>query len=68
MSAKNVKELDKLIDSAPENKVREVLKQIAFEWWAVSTTKLDFDKELNSDTLEYVTTILHTNGFCPKEN
>jgi hypothetical protein len=64
MSAKTVKELNKIIDSAPEKKVREVLKQIAHEWWVVGK-KLDFDKELNSDTLEAVTTILHTNGFCP---
>jgi hypothetical protein len=67
MRAKTVQELDKIIDSAPEKKVRMALKQIAYQWWGVGD-QLDFNKELNSDTLEAVTSILHINGFCPKEN
>ena len=65
MSAKLIKELNCLIKCAPEKQIREVLKQICKEWWVVGK-KLDFDKELNSDTLEAVTTVLHTNGFCPE--
>lgn len=65
MRAKTVKELDQIIVSAPEKQVQAVLLQIAHEWWVVGK-KLDFDKELNSDTLETITTVLHTNGFCPE--
>jgi hypothetical protein len=66
MGAKNVHELNKRILEASPAKVRHVLISICAEWW-VKKGKLDFDKELNSDTLEAVTTILHTNGFCPDE-
>lgn len=72
------KDLDKLIDKAPASKVRECLKQITGAWFAIDpqdqghkafggSRKLDFNKELNSDTLEEVTSTLHTFGFCPPE-
>ena len=69
-------ELDALIDNAPEAKVRECLKYIVTEWFveedyplmdgAEKVRTVNFEKELNSDTLEAVTLTLHTFGFSPK--
>jgi hypothetical protein len=61
------KDLDKKIDKAPEVKVRECLKIIASLWF-VKDGVADFNKELDSDTIEAVTGELHRFGFCPKEN
>jgi len=70
------KELDALIDNAPEAKVRMCLKYIVTEWFveenyplmnvAERVRTVNFEKEINSDTLEAVTLILHTFGFSPK--
>ena len=69
------KELDQKIDKAPAEKVRQCLKYIVGEWFVEESYPLvagservrtvNFDKELNSDTLEAVTTTLHTFGFSP---
>ena len=65
------KQLDALIDRAPAEKVRLCLKYIISEWFVEreykKPGKVNFNKELNSDTLEAITTTLHTFGFCPKE-
>jgi hypothetical protein len=71
------RELDKKIDKAPIEKVRHCLKLIVSEWFIEDTYPLkagservrtvNFNKELNSDTIEAVTTTLHTFGFCPPE-
>lgn len=63
-------ELDSKIDKAPAKKVRECLKQIIGAWFVEDDEDrtVNFDKELNSDTLEDVTGILHTFGFSPKES
>ena len=60
------KELDTIIDKAPEKKVRECLKEIATLWF-VKNGIATFDKELDSDSLEAVTGALHTRGFSPQE-
>ena len=72
------KELDAKIDKAPIEKVRQCLKYIVGEWFVEESYPLkpgtervrtvNFDKELNSDTLEAVTSTLHTFGFSPKES
>lgn len=69
-------QLDALIDKAPADKVRQCLKYIVSEWFveesypveagAERVRTVNFDKELNSDTLEAVTSTLHTFGFSPK--
>ena len=62
-------QLDNLIDKAPVEKVRQCLKYIVGEWFVEGTgteRTVNFDKELNSDTLEAVTGTLHTFGFSPK--
>lgn len=60
------KDLDKIIDKAPAKKVRECLKEIVSLWF-VENNIADFNKELNSDTFEAVTSCLHIHGFCPPE-
>ena len=70
------KELDLKIDNAPIEKVRHCLKQIVGEWFVEDTFPLKAgaerkrvvnpDKELNSDTIAYVTEILQAHGFYPK--
>jgi hypothetical protein len=70
------RELDNLIDKAPAEKVRQCLKYIVGEWFVEDSYPLEagaervrtvnFDKELNSDTLEAVTSTLQMYGFCPK--
>lgn len=70
------RELDAKIDRAPIEKVRQCLKYIVSEWFVEESNPMkagaervrtvNFDKELNSDTLEAVTSTLHTYGFCPK--
>jgi hypothetical protein len=72
------KELDRKIDKASADKVRQCLKRIVGEWFVEEKYPLkagserertvNFNKELNSDTLEAVTAILHTFGFNPKES
>lgn len=69
-------ELDDKIDKATAEKVRQCLKYIVAEWFveesypmkagAERVRTVNFDKELNSDTLEAVTSTLHTFGFSPK--
>jgi hypothetical protein len=62
------KQLDVLIDKASEKKVKACLKQIVSIWFVEDDTReVNFDKELNSDTLEAVTSTLQTMGFCPPE-
>jgi hypothetical protein len=66
----NEKKLDAKIDRAPAEKIRQCLKYIVGAWFVERNGKnstVNFNKELNSDTLEEVTTILHTFGFCPPE-
>jgi hypothetical protein len=70
------KKLDDLIDKASEEKVRQCLKQIVGEWYVEDTFPLKAgaekirtvnpDKELNSDTIAYVSEILQAHGFYPK--
>jgi len=59
-------ELDTKIDKAPEAKVKQCLKIIASLWF-VEEGQANFNKELDSDTIEAVTGELHRFGFCPKE-
>jgi hypothetical protein len=60
------KELDKRIDKAPEQKVRQCLKIIASLWF-VENGKASFDKPVSGDIIEAVTGELHRFGFSPKE-
>lgn len=65
------KQLYSLVENASEYKVRSCLKSILSSWFVEEdedeTRKVNFNKELDSDTLEEVTTILHVHGFCPPE-
>lgn len=71
------KELDALIDKASIKDVRQCLKYIVSEWFveedypmepgAERVRTVNFDKELDSDSLQMVTETLHTFGFCPPE-
>jgi HEPN domain-containing protein len=61
-------ELYAKIDKAPEEEVRECLKQIITQWFVERYGRVAFDKPLGSDTIEDVTGILNTFGFCPNES
>ena len=60
------KELDNLIETASETKVKTCLKYIASLWF-VEEGKAIFDKELNSNIIEAVTGELARFGFCPPQ-
>lgn len=60
------KELDRIIDKAPEQKVRQCLKIIASLWF-VESGKASFDKPIDGDITEAVTGELQRFGFSPKE-
>lgn len=62
------KDLDAIIDKAPVKKIRQCLKYIVGEWFVEEdsgTRTVNFDKELNSNSLAAVTDILCSFGFCP---
>jgi hypothetical protein len=72
------RELDLIIDNAPERKVRECLKEIASLWFVARDMAgrkyspegsgiATFDKPIDGDIIEAVTGALHTHGFSPKE-
>jgi hypothetical protein len=60
------KDLDKLIDKAPVEKVRECLKEIATLWFVEDGIATP-DKKVDSDVIMYVTESLDRHHFCPKE-
>jgi hypothetical protein len=60
-------DLDAAIDALPIDECREIVKQIATQWYVMRDGTLDLDKELGSDHLEAVTQALTSRGIYPTE-
>lgn len=58
-------DLDSAVDHLPEAEVREIVKQIATQWYVEEDGSLNLDKDLGSDQLEAVTQALTSRGIMP---
>jgi ribosomal protein L12E/L44/L45/RPP1/RPP2 len=60
-------DLNKAVWELNEEDCREIVKQIATQWFVMRDGTLDSDKEINSDQLEAVTQALSSRGIYPTE-
>ena len=59
------KELAERIHALTPSQMRALLSEITAVWWEEIDGTLNFDKQLDSDHLEKITTVLHHAGLAP---
>lgn len=61
-----VEELNRAVESAPEDKLREMVKQMAHLWFVDEDGTLDSDKEVNGgDAVEMISSAMEVIGIWP---